>query len=345
MSEQPQMPSIRLSQNQIRSNPVLAGIREYNRGRGRRDQEQRQLAKLLQLQEEGVVLHHTPTMIRVDSSSLKTTRNNIGVVGLVVDNHGQGYVTKLQVKPNPTWDVADNLPFRAVHIQSLLLRILSGPDLDDSLPELFAYRITDTLADRYEGDSMDIACLLGILDISVNHENPLLNAAVAVVSPAEDGLLEASKSVSPKLNAFVREFGTGSLLVRHATDDVAADFDQYFDHVWPVANFADLTNRLSDAGLTASLLKKVTLKSEHRFAIASQTESLLNNESEFSKAEYFIRRLKRRISSETPLRIRLEVLLAEEDLHRHRGNFDAAIMARRQRIQIAALRFIPISSK
>ncbi len=338
MPEQTTATPIRLSQNQIRSNPVLAAIREYSRGRGRRDQERRQLAKLLQLQDEGVILHRIPTMIRVDSSMLKTTRTGIGVVGLVVDNQGQGYVTKLKVVPNPTWDISVDLPFRPVHIQNLVLRVLSGSDFDDSLPELFAYRITDSLADRCEGDSMDIACLLAVLDASTNHENPLLRAAAAVVSPADeienDRLLEASKSVSSKLHAFVREFGSGSLLVRHATDDEAAEFDTYFDQVWAVKSLPELATRLNDAGLTDALLKKVTLKSEHGFAIASQMQSWLANESTFGKAKEFLGRLKRRENTETPLRIRLEISLAEEDLHRHQGNFDAAIQSRESRLDL-----------
>lgn len=335
MSEEMQTAPIRLSLNQIRSNPVLASMREYNRGRGRRDQERRQLARLKQLQDEGVVLHRIPKMIRVDSAAMSISRDDIGVVGLVVDNQGQGYVTKLKVTPNPTWDISVDLPFRPVHIQNLLLRVLSGPGLEDSLPELFAYRITDSLAARCEGDSMDVACLLAILDSSVNPKSPLLHAAAAVVSPTMDGLLEPSKSVSSKLNAFVREFGMGSLLVRHVTDDVAGEFDNYFDQVWTVTDLSDLASRLNDVGLTRTLLEKVTLRSEHQFAIASQMDTLLRNESEFGKAEDFLNRLKRRISAETPLKIRLDVSLAEEDLHRHRGNFDAAIDTRNQRMQIA----------
>lgn len=338
MPEQAKATPIRLSQNQIRSNPVLAGIREYNRGRGRRDQERRQLAKLLQLQEDGVILHRIPTMIRVDSSSLRTTRSKIGVVGLVVDNQGQGYVTKLNVESNPTWDISVDLPFRPVHMQNLLLRVLSGSDLDDSLPELFAYRITDSLADRCEGDSMDIACLLAIFDASTNNKNPLLRSAAAVVSPADeedsDRLLEASKSVSSKLHAFVREFGSGSLLVRHADDDEAAEFDNYFDQVWAVKSLSELATRLSDAGLTETLLKEFNLKSEHGFAIASQMQNWLANESTYAKAKDFLGRLKRRATAETPLRIRLEISLAEEDLLRHQGNFDAAIQVRDSRIDL-----------
>ncbi len=337
MSKQSPSTPIRLSLNQIRSNPVLASEREFKRGRGgRRDQEQRQLDRLQELQSDGIVLHHIPKMIRVDPSSLKASRERIGVVGLVVDNHGEGYVTRLKVKSNPTWDISVDLPFRQVHIQSLLFRVLNGPGLDDGLPELFAYKISDSLADRCEGDSMDIACLLAIFDASVKNENQLLRAAAAVVSPTEDGLLEASKSVTAKLRAFVREFGHGSLLVRHANDEDASAFDEKFDDVWPVKDLSELANRLNEAGLTHSLLEKVALKSEHGFAIASQMQRLLADETQFAKAADFLARLNRRTSDETPVKIRLEISLAQEDLHRHRGNFDAAIATRNQRVKVMA---------
>ncbi len=332
MAKQTPSVSIRLSLNQIRSNPILASQREFRRDRGRRDNERRQLARLKKLQSEGVPLFCFPQMIREDAFCLTLTKNRIGVVGLVVDNYGEGYVTQLQVKPNPTWDISVDLPFRQVHIQSLLLRVLSGQGLDDSLPELLAFRITDTLKDRCEGDSMDVACLLAIIDASVKHESEMLSAAAAVVSPADDGLLEASKSVFAKLNAFTREFGHGSLLIRHIDDEEAARFDGKFDEVWPVSNLVELAARLDAAGLMRSLLEKVSLRTEHGFAIASQIQSLLSSESTFAEAEDFLSRLRRR-TSEAPLKIRLEISLAEEDLHRHRGNFDAAIAARSRRVE------------
>ncbi len=340
MPEQSPSIPVGLSLNRIRSNPILASEREFSIGWKLRDKERRQLNKLEQLQNEGVPLHCIPKMYRVDATALKPSSERIGVAGLVVDNRGIGYVTKLIVEPNSTWDISVDLPFPQARIQRLLLRVLSGSGLDESLPELFAYRITDTLAECYEGDSMDIACLLAIFDASVNLENRLLHAAAAVVSPVGDGMLEPSKSISAKLKAFVREFGHGSLLVRHASDEEASGFDEYFDDVWPVKDLSDLAVRLHNAGLTHSLLEKVALKSEHGFAIASQMQRLLSSESTFDEAAHLLARLNRRASDETPLKIRLELSLAQEDLHRHRGNFDAAIAARTQRSQMMLNPFV-----
>lgn len=325
---------IRPSQRRIRSNPILEGQRAYCLGMSLREKELRQLSRLLELQNAGVAIHQIPTFDRENASALIKSNERVGVVGLVVDNDGVGYVTKLQVKPSTTWDISVDLPFRQVHIQSLLLRVLSGQGLGESLPELLAYRITDTLADRSEGDSMDIACLLAIVDSSLNHENDLLNAASAVVSPATDYLLEPSKSVPAKLRAFVREFGGGSLLVRHTDDEEAAAFDLNFDQVWTVRNLTELATLLSESDLIRALLEKFSLKTEHALAIASQAQRLLASETTFDQAADFLGRLKRRTDKETPLRIRLEISLAEEDLHRHRGNFDAAIVTRERRVEL-----------
>ena len=77
-------------------------------------------------------------MIRIDASRLTKSENRIGAVDLVFDNDGIGYVTQLQVKPSAIWDISVDLPFRQVHIQSLLLRVLNGQGLDDGMASTFS---------------------------------------------------------------------------------------------------------------------------------------------------------------------------------------------------------------
>jgi len=324
--------TIRLSQKRSRSNPILESERAYCSGVGVRDQERRQVERLQTLQHEGAQLHQIPKMIRTDTSALKLSEQRIGVVGLVVDNDGEGFVTQLQVRLSSTWDISVDLPFQRVHIQSLLLRILGERGLNDSLPELLAYQVSDTLGDRCEGDSMDIACLLAIVDASQENACPLLDSAVAVISPTSGDDLEASKSVKAKLNAFKREFGRGTLIVRHADDETAANFDELFNDVWPVRDVHELARRLHESGLLKALLNRVSLTTNHSWAISSQTARLLSSETTHGQAEDFIRRLNARITDETPLKIKLEVSYAEEDLHRHCGNFELAIEVRDKRV-------------
>lgn len=333
MSEDSQA-TVRLSQNQIRSNPILHSHRVFRTGNGRREQEQRQFDLLLELQRAGVSIYQIPDFIRIDHSALCRSTERIGVVGLVVDDDGMGYVTRLNASKSPTWEVSVDLPFHYSHIQNLLLRTIGDECIDDGLPELLAFKITDTLGQRCEGDSMDVAALLAVVDAAASSKPPLLDAAVAVVSPFGIDGLRASKSIAQKLDAFVREFGHGSLLVRHLEDDEAAEFDSRFTSQWIVRDLRELAEKLRASGLLQPFLASFQLDASHGPAIAAWTQHLLADESRHSEGKRFIQRLNNRVTQGTPLRLRLDVACAEEDLHRHRGDFDTAIAVREKRIKL-----------
>lgn len=155
---------IRVSNSRSRSNPILESERVFQRGGLRRDNEQRQLNRLLELQQANVPIYRMPDFIRIDASALKMTSQRVGVVGLVVDESGLGLVTQLQVSPSTCWEISVDLPFRQAQIQSLLLRLINEIGIDEGLPELLAFKICDSLGEGMYGDSMDIACLLAIVD-------------------------------------------------------------------------------------------------------------------------------------------------------------------------------------
>ncbi len=325
---------IRLSQRRIRSNPILEGERVYRQDLLLRDKERRQLARLLELQSDGVSIYCVPEFKRLEGNELKISDERIGVVGLLADNTGIGLVTRIKASPHACWEISIDLPFKQAHIQSLLLRLVGEVGVDVGLPELLAFKISDTLGDRCEGDSMDIAGLLAIVDAVSGFGNELLSAVAAVVSPSDGDELEPSKSVGIKLDAFKREFGQGSLLVRFADDYEAAKFDDLFEVVWPIRNLRDLSRRLTEAGLIQGLNRQVNLTSEHGLAISTRMQHLLATESTFPQAGDFIRRVRGRIADDTPLRTKLDVSYAEEDLHRHTGNFDEAIKIRLVRTEL-----------
>jgi len=297
--------AIRGSQNQIRSNPILHSQRAFQLGTNRREQEERQLACLVELQQAHVPLFNLPEFIRADASCLQLSDERVGIVGLVVDNNGEGYVTRLRVRPSSERLISIDLPFRSAHVQSLLLRILGEPGVDQGLPELLAFEISDTLAARCEGDSMDVACLLAVIDSTTGQKEPLFAAAAAVVSPINGELLEPSKSTERKLKAFQREFKHGTLLVRHPHDREAAGYDGMFDEVWQVRSLGELSSLLRQHKLTESLLNDVPLRAEHGPAIATRIQYLMQDESRFGEAQDFIRRLRERVGSGTPMRISL----------------------------------------
>ena len=183
----------------------------------------------------------------------------------------------------------------------------------------------------FRSDSMDIAGLLSVVDSANMHASELLASAVAVVSPAFEDKLEESKSVTAKLTAFVREFKHGSLLVRLAGESEAASFDENFDRVWEVRTLTDLADRLRESGLLAPMVASFPLAARHATLIADRVETLLADETHYVETEDFLRRLKNRFTEITPLRVKLDVLYAEEDLYRHRGSFGHALEVRAQR--------------
>jgi hypothetical protein len=327
-------PPVRISNSRSQSNPILDSERSFQRGGLRKDNERRQLDRLLQLKESNVPVFRKPDFIRVNANELTISNDRVGVVGLVVDEANIGLVTQLRVRPSSSWEISVELPFRQAQIQSLLLRLVNEVGIDEGLPELLAFKISDTLCEGMHGDSMDIACLLAIVDAANGSKRELLNGATAVVLPLSGGNLTRSESVRIKLNAFVREFGRGSLLVRMREDTEAEKFDDNFDAVWPVCDLHDLADRLDREGLMTPLNHQVNLASAHALAISTRTQFLLSSESTFGEARNFLRRVNARIITNTPLQIKLEVSYSEEDLHRHCGDFDEALKARAARLEL-----------
>ena len=326
--------SVRVSNSRSRSNPILESERAYLGGGSPRNKEQRQLDRLIDLQKVTVPIYRVPKFIRIDASAVKISSQRIGVVGLLVDESGIGLVTQLQVSPSSCWEISVELPFRQAQIQSLLLRLINEVGVDEGLPELLAFRISDTLGEGMYGDSMDIACLLAIVDAANGSKHELLKASAAVVLPLSGIYLKRSESTRIKLNAFVREFGRGSLLVRMPDDVEASKFDEFFDVVWPVTDLHDLAARLVGERLMVPLYHKVSLATEHARAISTRTEFLLSSEATFTDAADFLRRVKGRVTEDTPLKIKLELSYAEEDLHRHSGQFDEAIKIHAERTDL-----------
>jgi hypothetical protein len=330
----------RMSTRRSLSNPILQSELAYARGVTLRDKESRRLACLEELQQHQVPLHRIPRFEKVDATSLVKSNERIGVVGLLVDTNRVGLVTKIRVLQNITWKISPNLPFRQQHIQLLIHQLILESHLDFGLPELLSFEIDDTLGERYEGDSMDIACLLAIIDCLAGCKTQVLGSAVAVVSPSMENILRPSGFITEKLSAFCREFDRGTLLVRSADCDEARCFDKFFDEVWQVDNLDQLAYRLGEHDLLSPLLNKVTLKHHHANPVSNFLTELLAREEKLMEAERFLERLKQRVNQETPPLMRYEILSVEQDLHRHLGNFDQAIEVRSERKKLEQIPYI-----
>lgn len=324
----------RRSSGRTRSNPILESQIASRRAVLLREKEKRQYQRLLELQAERIPLFHLPTFHRIDGSALKRSEQRIGVVGLLVDPERTGLVTRIQVTRGQKWEIPLNLPFRPVHLQSLIDSLVSVSGLNVGLPELLAFKIGDTLEERMEGDSMDVACLLAIIDNLNGSTHNALRAAAAVVLHAGENRLRPTGSIPEKLQAFRREYGRGSLLVRAKNCPHAALFDGDFDEVWAVSNLGELADHLNQKGLLTPLLANIPLTHEHAVSLSMYLRDLLAEERNFPKVHDLIDRLKSQITDRTPPQMKLEIFSAEEDLHRHLGNFDRAIQVRLSRLDL-----------
>lgn len=170
-----------------------------------------------------------------------------GVIGLVVNKRiGTAWVTPLTARAAPTWSVAPNVPIRTEVLQDLLVRLVLALGLPQAptVPERLAFAIDDQLGDPADGPSMYVAGLLAVLD-ATNNRPAELRRACAVVQPAGGGFIPCG-SVREKLAAFVREYETGTLLVRTHNCREAAAFDSSFDRVWEVDTISDLANKAAN---------------------------------------------------------------------------------------------------
>jgi hypothetical protein len=118
------------------------------------------------------------------------------------------------------------------------------------IPEGRAFAVGTAFPWSCGGTSMDIAAVLAILRCHASCPGVLERACALVEA---DGLaLQPVERVEVKLQAFVRECGTGSLLIRHPGCGASAAFAAAFDEVWSVSNLAELARHLAALGIFAS---------------------------------------------------------------------------------------------
>jgi hypothetical protein len=174
-----------------------------------------------------------------------------GVVGLIVDVGCQeAWVVPLAAERAAEWAVAPTLPFHpATALQDLFIRLLAA-DLDlphlRAVPERFAFTLRDRLGRSSNGPSMHVAGLLAVVR-EANGRPPELDRACAVVQLEGDRLVPVG-SIRPKLDAFFRECGSGTLLVRGRACAEAREYDDHFVEVWKVDSLAELAQKLRCRG-------------------------------------------------------------------------------------------------
>ncbi len=172
----------------------------------------------------------------------------IGVCGLVHASDGPSLVVPLRAKRAEGWRADAVLPIDGDRLLGLLRGLLRAAGIHGVLPEVDGHVLGTEFPERSAGRSMDVAALLSVLDAAAG-EPDLLAAACAVVEPAGEEGLRSVGEVAAKLQAFRREQGRGSLLVRHPDCRAAAAYDADFGEVWQVRTLAELATRCMRSGL------------------------------------------------------------------------------------------------
>jgi hypothetical protein len=250
-----------------------------------------------------------------------------GVVGLVVNElRGHALVVPLEVKRSPEWSVDPTLPFsRGTVLQDLLIRLLEVLRLPSTraVPERFAFSVHDLLGSASVGPSMDVAGVLAIIR-AFNECPEVLTRACAVVEPDGDRLKSVG-SVESKLSGFVREYGRGTLLVRHSQCAEAAAFDGHFDRCWVVDSLNELAENLDRQGLLRPLLVETTLDADGAEVVNVRLHRLIQAEHRYGDALNLSSRvLVCGYKSEVSARRRRDVEAAMTDLYRHLGYYEEA---------------------
>jgi Surface antigen variable number repeat len=179
----------------------------------------------------------------------RTPEPKPGVVGLVVDleDPSVSLVVPLDAEQSTEWAADPTLPFHypTTVLQDLFVRLLAvGLDFPHlrAVPERFAFILRDQLGRPSNGPSMHVAGLLAVIR-EANCQPPALDRTCAVVQPEDDRLVPV-RNIERKLNAFLRECGSGTLLVRGRGCTEAARYDDHFDEVWEVDSLAELAREI-----------------------------------------------------------------------------------------------------
>jgi hypothetical protein len=259
-----------------------------------------------------------------------------GVVGLVVDSVvGDVWVVPLRAEKSSEWSADPTLPFSPPTVlQDLLVLLLTALKLPNAgaVPERFAFTIRDSLGRPCSGPSMNVAGVLAIIR-EANGNPPLLDGACAVVQADGDNLVQVA-SVRPKLEAFVREYGRGTLLVRHRQCAEAAAFDRSFDHCWVVSSVSDFAERLERQGFLRTFIKSIPLDLGDADVVGARLRRLKDSHHRYAEALDLSSRIQAcGFRSNVPGELRREVRRSITDLYRHLGYHEKAEQLAREEVK------------
>ncbi len=221
------------------------------------------------------------------------------------------------------WAVDATLPFHpSTTLQDLLLKLFQSLNLPHlgRVPERFAFTLSDPLGRRSAGPSMHVAGVLTIVR-EANARPPLLDRACAVVQP-DGGRLVPVGGIPAKLNAFLRECGSGTLLVRCRGCAEAEEHDSCFDDVWQVDSLAELARELEGTGWLDVFLADEKLSAVDAGTVCERVRRLEWSEHGYAEALDLSNRAERcGFGPDVPTRLRRKLRQTRIDLYRHLGAY------------------------
>jgi len=195
-------------------------------------------------------------------------------------NRNYALVCPLKARIQGFWHVSSHLPFSKDELlgftDALFADFYKMHDFN-GLPERFAFSIDGLMNENVHGPSMTATGFLAILDAAhsetrftgASHAgHPLLSAATAVVQREGDRLRPVAGE-HVKVQAFIREFGRGTLLVC-ASDSCAETFKPWFDHIWKVKSMSEFATRLFETGLLSVFARRRPLSLEDAVNVSAR---------------------------------------------------------------------------
>jgi len=332
---------LHLTDGMIRANPVLsldAWGRFYWKSHNSSESKNRIAEKLHQWIDAGVrwPAHETERLVAAGLLPSQTDflckQPTPRVVGLIYDPLNKwGLVNPLVTKLSESLSGSPLLPFPAETIRSLLLQLCDCSEnaLNGGIPEAIGLHFDETLKESCTGNSMTVAGLLSALDALTRNVCPVFSAACAVVEQGFHHTLTPvnTDSIKAKLDAFVREYGTGSLLVACSTCEVSRPFHDKFEQVWLVDNLTELAAKIATVReVQEELTRSGPLNARQTTSVLGELAYLIHHQRDNRTAINLCNRLERSgFSPDVSQFKRWELHRHHADALRHSGRFKESL--------------------
>jgi hypothetical protein len=250
------------------------------------------------------------------------------VVGVVLDDARRALVNPLVTKCVNELTASRFVPFAAPMIQSLLIRVCEelAPSIPGTVPEVFGFHFEESLRQPCEGSSLDIAGLLSAIDALTERSCDVFAGACALVTPEADDSLAEVACAREKLEAFLREYGRGRLLVISSVNQLGVEARAAFDEVWEVDSISGLARRLSQLpGVLTRLARPESIASRQMGLVLARLRYLDESRQNKRVVDLCQRLNSSRFDKDVLLYDRIRVLNYESDSVRHIGSNQRAL--------------------